>query len=109
MGNAVRRGDTIFAANGDFRATSFMAVDLRTGGVVWEHKEMPKTTFVDAGGRFVMLNEDGELLLATPTKQGLRIDARAQVLTGMSWTPPSLAGTTLYLRDWKVLMALDLQ
>ena len=56
-----------------------------------------------------MLNEDGELILATPGASGLEVQAKAQVLEKTSYTPPSLAGTTLYLRDRKEIVALDLK
>jgi outer membrane protein assembly factor BamB len=108
-GNAVRRGDTIYASNGDFGRTSFTAVNVHTGRVLWQQADMIKASLVEAGGRFIMLNEDGELLLASPTSTGLTIHSKAQVLTRTSWTPPALAGTTLYLRDRRRLVAVDLK
>jgi hypothetical protein len=48
------------------------------------------------------------LALATPTATGLDVHSRVQLLDKVAWTPPSLAGTTLYVRDRKTLMALDL-
>ncbi|MND01662.1 hypothetical protein D3C83_207400 [compost metagenome] len=56
-----------------------------------------------------MLNEDGELRLATPADSGLTIHSRVPLLSKAAWTPPTLAGTTLYARDRKTLIALDLR
>ena len=42
------------------------------------------------------------------TLDGLQVHARASVLTSNAWTPPTLAGSTLYLRDRQQILALDL-
>jgi len=46
--------------------------------------------------------------LVEPTPKELRVLAKASVLQNTAWTPPTLAGTKLYLRDRKNLVALDL-
>ncbi len=109
VGNAIRIGDTIYAPSGDFSQVSFMAVKATSGEVVWQDRVAGKVNFLYADGRFIMLNEDGELLLAIPTPEGLTIQSRAQVLSKTSWTPPTMAGTKLYLRDRKTLVAIDLK
>jgi hypothetical protein len=40
--------------------------------------------------------------------QGLKVLARANVLTNLAWTPPTLVGTSLYVRDRKTMAAFDL-
>ena len=55
-----------------------------------------------------MLDEDGVLGLATIDPKGLKVLARASVLENLAWTPPTLVGTTLYVRDRKTLAAFDL-
>ena len=40
--------------------------------------------------------------------QGLKVLARAPVLENLAWTPPTLAGTTLYARDRKNIAAFEL-
>ena len=61
-----------------------------------------------ADGRFIILDEDGALGLATPTPQGLIVHSRVEMLTSRSWTVPTLVGKTLFLRDRKIIMALQL-
>ena len=56
----------------------------------------------------VLLDEDGTLVLAAPGDAGLEVRARASVLGARAWTAPTLSGTTLYLRDLKQIVALDL-
>lgn len=109
VGNAIRLGDTIYASSGDFGPTPFTAVNVKTGQVVWQERNVPKVSFVYADGRFIMLSEDGELLLASPEATGLKIHHKIPLLEKTSWTPPTLAGTKLYLRDRRTLVALDLK
>jgi hypothetical protein len=58
------------------------------------------------GGTRGVLYEDGVLALTTPTPTALTVQSKVQLLTRVAWTPPVLAGTTLYVRDRKTLMAL---
>ena len=109
FGNAIRIGGYLYASSGDFGPAPFTAIDIRTGQVMWRNRELARATAVLADGRFILLDEDGHLALATPTPEGLKIASRIELLTSNAWTVPTLAGTTLYLRDRKNVMALDLK
>jgi outer membrane protein assembly factor BamB len=109
VANGIRLGEIIYGSSGDFGPAPFTAVNVKTGEVIWQERNLPKTSFIYADGRFIMLNEDGELILATPTATGLKIHSRVPLLTQTSWTPPTLAGSRLYLRDRKTVLALDLK
>ena len=109
FGNAIRIGSYLYASSGDFGPAPFTAIDIRTGQVMWRNRELSRATAVLADGRFILLDEDGHLALATPTPEGLKIASRIELLTSNAWTVPTLAGTTLYLRDRKNVMALDLK
>jgi outer membrane protein assembly factor BamB len=108
FGNAVRIGDRVYAANGDFGAAPLVAVDVNTGDPVWRDRSVPRASLLAVGSQLLALGEDGVLILATPKADGLQIDGRTQVFSGLSWTVPSLIGSTLYLRDRKEVVALDL-
>jgi len=69
---------------------------------------VPKASFIYADGRFILLGEDGDLILATPGTEGLKIQSKVSLLTKTAWTHPTLAGTKLYLRDRKTIVALEL-
>jgi hypothetical protein len=60
-------------------------------------------------GRVLVLDEDGVLAWCTFAPTGITVHAKAQVLENKAWTPPTLVGSTLYLRDRKSLLALDLK
>ena len=109
VANPVRVGDTIYGSSGDFGPAFFNALDVRTGQVKWQQRDVVKASVVHADGKFVMLNEDGELLLASPGAGGLIVHSRAQVLTKTAWTPPSMDRSILYVRDRTHVAAFDLQ
>jgi outer membrane protein assembly factor BamB len=108
FGNAVRFGTRVFASNGDFGSAPFAAVDVNTGDVLWRDRAVTRATLIGAGNRLVILDEDGTLVLATPGPEGLMVHAKASVLSARAWTVPTLSGTTLYVRDAKQIVALDL-
>ena len=54
------------------------------------------------------MDEDGSLALARVSPKGLQVLSETQLFDTTSWTAPTLAGKTLYLRDRKKIMALDL-
>ena len=106
--NAIRVGDFICGSSGDFGPAPFTAMDVKTGKVLWRNRSFPRASFLFADGRFIILDEDGELMLATATAEGLTVVSKAALLSNQAWTVPSLAGTRLYLRDRKNIMALEL-
>ena len=108
FGNAVRVGNRIYASNGDFGAAPFAAIDVLTGDMVWRDRGVARSTLISADGKLIILDEDGKLVIATPGESGLTIHAKAQVLENTAWTVPTLCGSTLYLRDRKQIVAIDL-
>jgi outer membrane protein assembly factor BamB len=108
FGNAVRIGGRIYASNGDMGSAPFAAIDVRTGDTLWRDRSVSRATIVGVGRQLVLLDEDGNLALATPGESGLELHGKAQLLEERAWTAPTLSGTTLFVRDRHVIMALDL-
>ena len=106
--NAIRVGDSIYGSSGDFGPAPFTAVDVKTGKILWRHRSFPRASFLFADGRFIILDEDGHLLLATASTEGLTVTSRVDLLTDRAWTVPSLSGMRLYVRNRKNILALDL-
>jgi outer membrane protein assembly factor BamB len=110
FGSLIRIGDTIYAASGESGPAPITAIDVRTGRILWHSgRELAKAQLLYADNKLIILDEDGVLALATVSPSALTVRSRVQLLDKVAWTPPSLAGSTLYVRDRKNLMALDLR
>lgn len=107
-GNAIRIGDTVYGSSGDFGPAFLCAVDVKTGNVLFQDRSFAKATLLYADGKFIILDEDGHLALATMSPAGIKVLARASIFNSRSWTVPTLVGTKLYARDRKSIIALDL-
>jgi outer membrane protein assembly factor BamB len=107
--NCIRIGDVVYGSSGDFGPAFFTAMNIKTGKVMWRDRSIARSSFVYADGRFILLDEDGNLTLATPNEQGITVQAKVALLNNNAWTVPTLNGTTLYVRDRKNIMALDLK
>lgn len=108
-GNAIRIGDAIYFSNGGKGSQAILtAVDVRSGKILWQQRSIEKATFVWADQKLITLDQDGNLMIAHPSPQGFKIAAKAPLLTRLSWTPPVLVGSRLYLRDRRSMMAVDL-
>jgi len=106
--NAIRIGDYVYGTSGGFGAILMVCLDVNTGKRAWAQRGVGRSMCVYADGKLIMLDEDGQLMLATVSPEGMNIRSRHQILDRISWTAPTLAGTTLYARDRKHVMALDL-
>ncbi len=108
IGTVIRIGDFAYGSSGDFGPAFISAVDMKTGSIAWQDRSFSRAQLLYADGKLVVLDEDGTLGLATVSPQGLKVLARANVLTNLAWTPPTLVGTALYVRDRKTMAAFDL-
>lgn len=108
FGNAVRLGGRIYGSNGDMGSAPFAAVDVATGETLWRDRSVTRSTLIGVGSDLVILDEDGNLALATPTATGLELRGKVSLLGERSWTAPTLSGTTLFVRDRHQILALAL-
>ena len=106
--SSLRIGDTLYGTAGDFGPAFLTALDVKTGETLWQHRGFGRASLLQAGGKTIILDEDGDLALATLTPEGVTILSEAKVFDTTSWTVPTLVGTTLYARDREKIVALDL-
>lgn len=101
--NSVLVGRTLYGFDGFL----LKAVDAASGRALWAERGFGEGSLIAAGDHLVVLGEDGELALlrADPTRADVR--ARLPVLNGRSWTPPSLAGGRLHVRNAREMVALE--
>ncbi len=109
IGTVIRLGDFVVGSSGDFGPCPTVAVDVKTGEVLWQNRDFARSTFLYADNKLIIMDEDGNIGLAQPNRQGLNVLAKASVLTNRAWTVPTLVGTTLYVRDRAKMMAFDLR
>jgi outer membrane protein assembly factor BamB len=108
-GNAMRIGGAIYFSSGGKGSQAILsAVDVRSGRIHWQERSIEKATFVWADQKLITLDQAGTLMIAHPSPQGFKISARAPLLTQLSWTPPALVGTLLYIRARRTMLAVDL-
>jgi outer membrane protein assembly factor BamB len=108
IGTAIRLGDHAYASSGDFGPAFISAIDMKTGNIAWQDRSFARAQLLHADGKLIVLDEDGALGLATVSPQGMKVLARANVMNHLAWTPPTLVGTTLFVRDRKTMAAFDL-
>ncbi len=108
IGTVIRLGDYAYGSSGDFGPAFISAIDMKSGKIAWQDRSFSRAQLLYADGKLVVLDEDGTLGLATVSPQGLKVLAKANVLTNLSWTPPTLVGSSLYVRDRKTMSAFDL-
>ena len=105
---AIRIGDYVYASSGDFGPAFFSGVNVKTGEIAFQDRSFPKTNFLYADGKLIILDEDGNLALATVSPAGLKVISKVSLLKNLAWTVPTLIGTKLYMRDRQTIMAVDL-
>jgi outer membrane protein assembly factor BamB len=108
FGAALRMGHLIIGSSGDFGPAFMVALNVDTGAEVWRERSFARAQMVDANGTLVIVDEDGEIAVASVSEERLRVHARKRILTANAWTPPTLVRGTLYVRDRKDVLALDL-
>ena len=87
---------------------AFRAVDLETGRIAWNEDRFGGGTVILAGDDLLILRERGELILAEATPASFRPLARARILGGVVRAYAALAGGTLYARNQRELVAIEL-
>jgi len=106
--SAVRIGDFVYGTTGDFGPAFLTALNIKTGESAWQVRGFARASLLAADGKVIVMNEDGDLALARMTPTGADILARTKIFDTVSWTAPTLVGTTLYARDREKIVAIDL-
>jgi outer membrane protein assembly factor BamB len=107
-GTAIRLGDYVYGSSGDFGPSFFCAINIKTGEIAFQDRSFPKINSLYADGKLIILDEDGNLALATVSPTGLKVISKVSLMKNLAWTVPTLVGTKLYVRDRQTIAALDL-
>ena len=106
--NSMRIGDYVYGPHGDFGPKIFTAVDIKTGDVVWRDRRLERVNTIFVDGKLVALDEKGTLYLTTVSSNGLTILSKLVLFNDRAWTPPTLVGKTIFARNRKEVVALEL-
>src|SRR6185369_8468919 len=101
-------GHYYYAFSGEAKKdTEFRCIDISTGQIEWALNEPSFGSLLSTPTALILLTEKGELLAFATNRNGSNSDnqpiaksapiARAQLLSGTCWTPPSLANGRLYI------------
>jgi outer membrane protein assembly factor BamB len=78
----------------------FRAMDFKSGSTLWSSDRPGQATIAVAGGKLLLFNDRGELLLVRATSQSYQELARTEVFHGeICWTAPCLDRGRVYLRS----------
>ena len=109
FGNMIVQRDALFFTRGHSGPAFFTGADLETGRELWQTRDFAKASLLALpDGRLLILDEKGQLGLATASRQGLTVHATVKILDETSWTPPTLCAGRLYARNRTEIVAFDL-
>jgi len=106
--NALWIDGLVYGTHGDFGPAFLTALDAGSGDIVWQERGFGRSSLLHADGKTIILDEDGDLALTRLSPGGMDVLAQTRIFNTVSWTPPTLVGTTLYARDRERILALSL-
>jgi outer membrane protein assembly factor BamB len=106
--NTVRNGDYVYGSTGTMAPAFMAALNIKTGEIAWRKRGYAKANCVAADGRLFILDEDGVLYLTTATPDDLVLHSQVELLDDVAWTVPTIVGKTMFVRDKRGIVALDL-
>ena len=84
-----------------FDESQLKCLDFKDGSVKWGQKGLGKGSLMIADGKLLILSEKGQLVLAEINPNEFKEISKAQILQGLCWTVPVLAGGKIYARNAK--------
>jgi outer membrane protein assembly factor BamB len=100
VSNPVIAGDALFGLSHRARGQYF-ALDAKTGKTLWlgPPRQATNTAVVRAGELLVLLNDDGELIVARSSRSGFDPLKRYTVATSATWAQPAISGNRILVKD----------
>jgi outer membrane protein assembly factor BamB len=108
FGSVVCADGVLYGSSGTGGQSFLVAADRRTGRLHWKQRGFAKANVLYADGKLLILDEEGTLALARVGPEQYQELCSARILDRTTWTAPSLVDRTLYVRNRKDLLALDL-
>jgi outer membrane protein assembly factor BamB len=98
--NPVVVGDTVFGLSEKARG-QFFALDAKSGRVLWlgPPRQASNTAIVKAGNLLLLLDDDGELIVARSSRNGFEPLKRYTVADSATWAQPTVSGNRIFVKD----------
>ena len=99
LSNPVVVGDTLFGLSEKGRG-QFFALEAKTGKVLWlgPSRQASNTAIVKAGNLLLLLDDDGELIVARSSKTGFEPLKRYNVADSATWAQPTVSGNRIFVK-----------
>ena len=106
MSNGVVAGDTLVAMSHK-NSGQYFALDVRSGKTLWttRGREATNTAIVRAGQMLFLLKDEGQLVIAPVSREGLTPIRSYAVADSPTWAQPVVAGDRVFIRDAQGLAA----
>jgi outer membrane protein assembly factor BamB len=100
LSNPVVVGDTLFGLSEKGRG-QFFALEAKTGKVLWlgPSRQASNTAIVKAGNLLLLLDDDGELIVARSSKTEFEPLKRYSVADSATWAQPTVSGNRIFVKD----------
>ncbi|MCH7994787.1 MAG: PQQ-binding-like beta-propeller repeat protein [Planctomycetes bacterium] len=108
-GNVIRVDDYLYGSSGSDGASFITAVNAKTGEIAWREKGFARAAMVYGDKKFIIRDAEGYVAIATLTPKKMTVHSKARVLEPGPCSAPALVRRTLFIRDHKTVMALDLR
>jgi outer membrane protein assembly factor BamB len=92
-----------------FSGFRLRCIDFASGEPKWDKMGLGKGSLIVADGHLIVLTEKGDLILAEATPKEYVEKSRCKPMEGVCCSVPIVAEGRLYLRNERVIMALDLK
>jgi outer membrane protein assembly factor BamB len=108
FGTAIHHDGYLYFSAGYNGPALLTALEPKSGKAKWQVRGFAKAQLLYAEGKLILLDQEGTLGLVRANPEKFEELGRMPLLTQFAWTPPTLVGTRLYVRDRKTITALDL-
>jgi len=102
---AVVHGDYLYG----FDNATLKCIALKDGSLAWAKRGLGKGSLVAADGLLLILSDEGKLVLAEATPTEYVEKGSVQALTGRCWTPPTLTGGRVYVRNHAEMVSYEVK
>ena len=104
MTNGVIANDTLFGLSSR-DSGQYFALDARNGETLWTSagRQGTNAAIVRAGDVLLVLEDDAELIVARPSRNGMETIRRYTVADSETWAEPVVVGNRVYVKDVSTL------